>query len=927
MTFNNLQCLLESLAANEGSGNIITYALGNTKEPKTYSYRKLLEMAKKAAWALCKQENPRYGTVVLLHFDTHWDNIVWFWGALLAGCLPAMSTAFPKNSSQRLTHLEHLSKTLMNTLCLSRAALLPEFGGQEFINPIAVESFGLEEKYPVEQSGMLYNYSKPSDDAVLILTSGSTGNAKAVCLSHGQILAAIDGKSWTSPTPAKTSFLNWIGLDHVAGLLEIHLQAMYTRKDQIHVQAQDVLASPIQFINLLGKHRVSMTFAPNSFLARVRAAIQENAQKPHQERWDLSRLRYIISGGEANVTKTCDEISKLLTQYGAPANVIVPGFGMSETCAGSIYNNIDCPRYDLERSLEFTSVGSCIPGIRLRITDGANSNPLPPGEIGNLEVRGPVVFKRYFNNPHATKGSFTGDGWFKTGDRGYVDELGYLTLVGRAKETMIINGIKYSPHEIESALDEASIPGLKPSFNCCFSFFPPGGETEEICLVYLPTYDSEDTVARAKTADSIIKIVMMSTGARPRVLPLDAFLLQKSALGKLPRSKIKAAYENGEYKTHQDINNEKIQTYRRNTRQDPKNEFERGLLTVFTCSLGISTEDIDVQTPLFDIGITSIDLIQLKKKIEDHMKLPEVPLIILMTNTTIRDLADALHKLQAPREYNPIVVLQSQGHKTPLWLVHPGVGEVLVFLNLAKFLADRPVYALRARGFNDGEQPFGSIPEAVSTYYATIKQRQPRGPYALAGYSYGSMLAFELGKVLELEGDEVRFIGSFNLPPHIKTRMRQMVWAQCLLHLSYFLDLITEERSMELELELKKATRDEALDKVLENVSRERMMELDLTPTSLMRWATLAFSLQSMAKDYEPTGSVLGMDIFYCCPLAVVASSKAQWRDEHLSKWKDFTRSEPRYHDVGGAHYTMLGPAHVFTFQKTLRRALGARGI
>ena len=197
----------------------------------------------------------------------------------------------------------------------------------------------------------------------------------------------------------------------------------------------------------------------------------------------------------------------------------------------------------------------------------------------------------------------------------------------------------------------------------------------------------------------------------------------------------------------------------------------------------------------------------------------------------------------------------------------------------------------------------------------------------MAGYSYGSMLAFEVGKVLESNGDKVSFLGSFNLPPHIKSRMHQLDWKERLLHLSYFLDLMTEAHARKLAAELQGATRDQAMAKVMEDADQDRLFELALSPEALNKWATLAFALQSMAVDYDPSGSIASMDVFYCIPLAVVASSKEQWRNEHLSKWVDFTRSEPRFHEVGGAHYTMLGPEHVFNFQKTLRAALDARGI
>jgi surfactin synthase thioesterase subunit len=113
--------------------------------------------------------------------------------------------------------------------------------------------------------------------------------------------------------------------------------------------------------------------------------------------------------------------------------------------------------------------------------------------------------------------------------------------------------------------------------------------------------------------------------------------------------------------------------------------------------------------------------------------------------------------------YDPVVVFSAGGSKTPLWLVHPGIGEVLVFVGLAQHLAsdDRPVYAFRAKGFEPGQERFKSISETVDTYIAAIRQRQPQGLYAIAGYSYGAMLAFEMTKKLEAaDGEHGRVLGA-----------------------------------------------------------------------------------------------------------------------------------------------------------------------
>ena len=637
----------------------------------------------------------------------------------------------------------------------------------------------------------------------------------------------------------------------------------------------------------------------------------------------------MASGGEANVTKTCDEVSTLLSYYGAPPNVVVPGFGMTETCAGAIFST-RCPQYDIEHKLEFASVGTCMPGIEMRITNDSNENSsLVPGETGNLELKGEVVFKEYFNDPQSTAESFSSDGWFKTGDRGFIDRNnGYLTLTGRLKETMIINGVHYSPYEIESLLDQSEIAGLTPSFNCCFSSFPSGAETEVVCLIYLPTYKPEDMLTRVRTTEAVSKIVMMTTGLRPDIIPLNESILQKSALGKLSRQKIKTSYEKSEYKFYQDINNEMVRLYYKAVRTPPKDELERSILTVFIESLGLCEEEFGVETPIFDVGITSMELIKLKKDLEERVDIgQELPLTAVMTSSTVRELSNALHELKVPRTYSPLVALQDKGSKAPLWLVHPGAGEVLVFLNLAKYMKDRPVHALRARGFNEGEKPFSTIKEIVRSYYDTVKKQQPVGPYALAGYCYGAMIAFEVGKLLEQNGDEVKFIGAFNLPPHIKLRMRDLDYRECLLHLAYFLSLMTEERSRELAVELKGLSEEEVFEGMMRNACPARLAELSFSKPSLVRWASLAYVLHSMAVDYDPEGSVASIDVFWCTPLAIAAATKEEWLNDHLSKWRDFSRAEAGFHEVPGRHYTMLLPEHVFEFQKILRSVLEARGI
>ncbi|KAL9036760.1 MAG: hypothetical protein Q9180_004109 [Flavoplaca navasiana] len=228
-----------------------------------------------------------------------------------------------------------------------------------------------------------------------------------------------------------------------------------------------------------------------------------------------------------------------------------------------------------------------------------------------------------------------------------------------------------------------------------------------------------------------------------------------------------------------------------------------------------------------------------------------------------------------------------------LLFIHPGIGEILVFLGLVQYFPDRPIYGLRARGFNPGESPSDVLTNILTTYFEAHKKQQPNSPYATAGYSYDSMLAFELSKMLEAGGDVAQ----------------------------------SEQRSEELVDELRELPQSEQVIKLLAESNRERCADLALTRESLETWIGVAWSLQKIGWEYEPSGSVECMDVFYCQPLKVVARTRKEYRETKLNRWTDFVRSEVRFHEVDGEHYSMIGPEHVFTFQQTLRKALVARGL
>ena len=989
---------LLDLSAAKPAG-ITTYTRGGQSKPAYLSYSELRTLVTQKADLLLRHQSIVPGKIVLIHFQNHLENITWFWTSVLAGCIPALSTPLVNNSEGRIAHFKHLHRLLLDPVVITNQKLLVSDFHENTILRIAtiehVESLASSESEATAQiqfkgsalespqsdpirtvndytdqlfssttnsltenlingrvgiatdnstGGPFHDQTSSHRDpgifspkglAVLMLTSGSTGNAKAVCLTHKQIFAAIKGKLFGIQVPPGSAYLNWIALDHVASLIEVHMCAMFLGVDQVHVPALEVLGDPLLFLRLLSEHRVSRTFAPNFFLYKLQTVLN-TASAQNLQGIDLGRLLYIFSGGEPNNVGTCARLTEHLMKLNCRnKNIIVPGFGMTETCAGAIFN-MNCPEIDIQADNEFATLGKCIPGIDMRISLISHTRSEMSGTNGfltvegALEVRGDIVFEQYFNNDQATRDAFTPDGWFKTGDLATIDPNGNLKLVGRSKELIVINGVKYLPHEIEGAIDQARIIGITQSFVVCFSHRPPGFNTEGIYVVYQHEYDTYDSEARVDTLYSIVRTVMLLTGARPNVLPLAPGRLDKTTLGKLSRAKIQTSLVQGQYKDQEALNAQILQSFRDTHFSEPRDDVEQTLMRVFISTLNIDDLEMGIDTLILDTGVSSVDLIRLKSATEQAFGIAEIPIIKILTNTTIRSLASAIRRIRSSRdedEYNPIVTLQYNGSKTPLWLIHPGIGEVLVFLGLVQYFPDRPIHAFRARGFNPGEEPFRGLTDVVSSYYCALKQQQPHGPYAIAGYSYGSMLAFEISKILEANDDKVQFLGVFNLPPHIKDRMRMLDWTAGLLHIAHFCDIITELRSEELVDELRELPQSKQVTKLLAESDQQRCQELALTHASLLNWTNVAWSLQKIGWDYEPSGSVSHMDIFYCQPLKTVARTREEYRETKLNGWCSFVRGEIKFYEVDGEHYTMIGPNHVAKFQQTLKNALASHGL
>ncbi len=324
---------------------------------------------------------------------------------------------------------------------------------------------------------------RSADDlAAILYTSGTTGRSKGAMLTHGNLLSnARTLKDYWDWQPDDV-LIHALPIFHVHGLFVASHGALLNGSKMIWLSKFDpravvarlpeatvFMGVPTLYVRLLGERGLT--------------------------REACAHMRLFISGSAPLLIETFRDWQ---TRTG---HTILERYGMSET---AMLTSNPCRAADGER--RGGTVGRPLPGVELRVRSDKGV-PLPAGETGLIEVRGPNVFKGYWRMPEKTADEFTDDLWFRTGDVGFVDAGGYVTIVGRSKDLIITGGYNVYPAEIESILNE--MPGVAES-----------------AVVGVPHPDF---------GEAVIAIVVARPGAAPDAAELTAALKARIANFKVPK--------------------------------------------------------------------------------------------------------------------------------------------------------------------------------------------------------------------------------------------------------------------------------------------------------------------------------------------------------------------------------------------------------
>jgi long-chain acyl-CoA synthetase len=279
------------------------------------------------------------------------------------------------------------------------------------------------------------------DTAVILYTSGTTGQPKGAELTHGNLISNTE--------VACTDIVRAHPDDVIFGALPLFHVFGQTVALNVAVASGACLTLLPRFdagqtLQIIADHRVTVfEGVPTMYVALL--------HRPDRADYDLSALRMCISGGAALPVEVLRGFEEA---FGCG---VLEGYGLSETSPVASFNHPG-------RERKPGSIGTPIRGVQMRVMDDAD-NEMPQGEVGEIVIRGPNVMKGYWHRPEATAEALR-DGWFHTGDLARVDEEGYFYIVDRKKDLVIRGGYNVYPREIEEvlyehpAVAEAAVIGL-----------------------------------------------------------------------------------------------------------------------------------------------------------------------------------------------------------------------------------------------------------------------------------------------------------------------------------------------------------------------------------------------------------------------------------------------------------------------------------
>jgi fatty-acyl-CoA synthase len=481
-----------------------------------------------------------------------------FFGVIYAGAWP-VPLPLPTSFGGRDSYIEQLRVQLgsCDPVMLIYPPELAQMAG-EAARLVGTQGVAWDELIARPALEVALPSAKGDDIAYLQYSSGSTRFPHGVAITHHALLNNLAAHGHGMKLQGSDRCVSWLPWYHDMGLVGCFLSVIANQVSTDYLKTEDFARRPLAWLDMISRNQgTTLSYSP-TFGYDI-CARRMSSQTKASDRFDLSRWRVAGNGADMIRPDVMQNFVDAFADAGFKATAFLPSYGLAEaTLAVSIMPPGEGIRVELveetqlsgvaagrDRPQRYRALVNCGKPVRdmkveIREEDGT---PLPERAIGKLWCSGPSVMVGYFRDPDATAACMVDD-WLDTGDMGYLSD-GYVYIVGRAKDMIIINGRNHWPQDIEWAVEQ--LPGFKAGDIAAFAITTPGGEETPAVLVQCR---SSDDAERVRLREEIRERVRSVTGMNCVIELIPPRTLPRTSSGKLSRAKARNLYLNGEIKPY-----------------------------------------------------------------------------------------------------------------------------------------------------------------------------------------------------------------------------------------------------------------------------------------------------------------------------------------------------------------------------------------
>ncbi|MGK7948457.1 MAG: amino acid adenylation domain-containing protein [Xenococcaceae cyanobacterium] len=776
----------------------------------------------------------------------------------LLGILKAGGAYVPIDPAYPPERIGYMLEDAQVSVLLTQAKLLhrlPAYQGQVVCLDLAQER--ISDRSPDNLSSNV----NPKNLAYVIYTSGSTGKPKGVLITHKGLMNLIFWHLRVFAVTSADRATQLAGIAFDASVWE--LWPYLAAGASIYLVEPEVIASPENLRDWLILQRISISFLPTP-LAESLLALEWSENKA---------LRLMLTGGDQLHYHRLTSIPfELVNNYGPTENTVV-------TTSGVV------TRAEKNSS---PTIGRPISNTQVYILD-PYLQPVPIGVSGELHISSDSLARGYLNRPELTAEKFIASPFsqkegvrlYKTGDLARYLPDGNLEFLGRIDHQVKIRGFRIELGEIETAI-----------------------------AAHLQVQEAVVIVREDRPNDKSLVAYVVPSQESINTDVLRDFLKQK-----LPQYMIPSAFimlkalpltPNGKVDRHNLPKPDKLARSSEKTYIPARNALEMQLVQIWEQVLGI--HPIGVRDNFFDLGGHSLLAVQLIAQIQQNLG-KNISLANLFQEATIEQLANFLSYGSNSQYWSSLVPIQPSGSKPPLFCIHAVDGNVLVYSDLARCLgSDRPLYGLQALGLDSQHEPQTRIEDMATHYIQELQSIYPLGPYCLAGWSIGGIIAFEMAQQLLAQGQQVSFLGLLDTYAVASNGLSERTDAELLI------DLIAKDISASFDWNcLRQLKPKEQLITVMNRLKQLNLLPPDFELAQVLRLLQVSRSNDQAAINYTPK-LYPGRIVYFKAKEAGIVSLQAQTQ----SFLEEIAIEGIETYNIPGSHTTILRPPYVQVLAKRL---------